>query len=128
MRPTTAISGIRTVSVRVADQDAALGFYIDTLGFEPRLDVRIDATRRWVEVAPPGAAASLALEAAQGNAAPATTDTGIRFAVADAASEHGALRARGVRVAELLRWDGIPPMFAFDDPDGNRFYIVEDRR
>ena len=22
--------------------------------------------------------------------------------------------------------DGVPPMYAFDDPDGNRFYIVEE--
>ena len=29
-------------------------------------------------------------------------------------------------VGELLRWDGVPPMFSFDDPDGNRYYIVEE--
>ena len=40
-------------------------------------------------------------------------------------AEHGTLQARGVEVGELLRWDGVPPMFSFDDPDGNRFYIVE---
>jgi len=128
MRPSTAISGIRTVSVRVADQDAALAFYVDTLGFERRLDVRPDPGQRWIEVAPPGAAASIALEAAASSAAPARSDTGIRFSVSDAAAEHEALRANGVRVGDLLRWDGAPPMFAFDDPDGNRFYVVEDRR
>jgi lactoylglutathione lyase len=26
----------------------------------------------------------------------------------------------------VLRWDGVPAMFTFDDPDGNRFYVVED--
>ena len=36
------------------------------------------------------------------------------------------MRERGVAVGELLRWDGVPPMFTFDDPDGNRFYVVED--
>ena len=35
---------------------------------------------------------------------------------------------RGVTVGDLLRWDGVPPMFTFDDPDGNRFYIVEEMR
>ncbi len=28
------------------------------------------------------------------------------------------------RQGELLEWDGLPPMFTFDDPDGNRFYVV----
>jgi hypothetical protein len=35
------------------------------------------------------------------------------------------MRQRGVKVGDLLRWDGVPPMFEFDDPDGNRFQIVE---
>jgi hypothetical protein len=37
------------------------------------------------------------------------------------------MRTRGVAVGELLGWDDVPPMFAFDDPDGNRFYIVEEQ-
>jgi hypothetical protein len=41
-------------------------------------------------------------------------------------AEHATLLARGVEVGELLRWDGVPPMFSFDDPDGNRYYIVEE--
>jgi len=45
--------------------------------------------------------------------------------VPDAAAEHAALRASGVAVSDIMRWDGVPPMFTFDDPDGNRFYIVE---
>ncbi len=36
------------------------------------------------------------------------------------------MRERGVDVGDLLRWDNVPPMFSFDDPDGNRFYIVEE--
>jgi hypothetical protein len=36
------------------------------------------------------------------------------------------MRQRGVAVGDLLRWEGVPPMFTFDDPDGNRFYIVEE--
>ena len=48
--------------------------------------------------------------------------------VPDAAAEHEALQSRGVPVSDLLRWEGVPPMFTFDDPDGNRFYVVEDLR
>ena len=35
------------------------------------------------------------------------------------------MRARGVNVGDVLRWEGVPPMYTFDDLDGNRFAIVE---
>jgi lactoylglutathione lyase len=121
----TTITDVRTIGINVRDQDEALAFFTDTLGFEKRLDASISPTMRWVEVAPPGASTSIALNATEG-AEDVGTDTGIRFTVPDAAAEHTALAAGGVAVGELLRWPDVPPMFAFDDPDGNRFYIVEE--
>jgi catechol 2,3-dioxygenase-like lactoylglutathione lyase family enzyme len=52
--PTTRITHIATVIVPVADQDTALGFYRDTLGFEVRIDGGYGEGQRWIEVAPPG--------------------------------------------------------------------------
>jgi hypothetical protein len=53
-------------------------------------------------------------------------DTGIRLSTASAADDHATLRAKGVDVdPEILRLPGVPPMFSFRDPDGNRLYIVE---
>jgi lactoylglutathione lyase len=124
--PATSITDVRTVGVTVTNQDDALAFFVDTLGFEQRLDAPISPTMRWVEVAPPGAKTSIALTAAEATTADVGTDTGVRFTVPNAAAEHTALRERGVDVGDLLRWEGIPPMFSFDDPDGNRFYIVEE--
>jgi lactoylglutathione lyase len=124
MSPTT-IADVRTIGINVADQDAAIDFYLDKLGFEKRLDAPISDTMRWIEVAPPGAATSLALNAGE-DPSSVGVDTGIRFTVPDAESEHAAMRDRGVTVGELLRWEGVPPMYSFDDPDGNRFYIVEE--
>jgi lactoylglutathione lyase len=121
----TTITDVRTIGINVRDQDEALAFFTDTLGFEKRLDASISPTMRWVEVAPPGASTSIALNATEG-AEDVGTDTGIRFTVPDAAAEHTELAAGGVAVGELLRWPDVPPMFAFDDPDGNRFYIVEE--
>jgi lactoylglutathione lyase len=48
--------------------------------------------------------------------------------VPDAAAEHAAMLERGVTVGDVLRRDGVPPMYTFDDPDGNRFYVVEEMR
>ena len=122
--PATSITDVRTVGVTVTNQDDALAFFVDTLGFEKRLDAPISPTMRWVEVAAPDAKTSIALTAAEATA-DVGIDTGVRFTVPNAAAEHAALRERGVEVGDLLRWQGIPPMFSFDDPDGNRFYIVE---
>jgi lactoylglutathione lyase len=127
--PATTITDVRTIGITVTNQDEALAFFVDTLGFEKRLDAPISPTMRWVEVAPPGAGTSIALNAAEAAAnigADVGADTGVRFTVPNAAAEHAAMRERGVDVGDLLRWDGVPPMFSFDDPDGNRFYIVEE--
>lgn len=127
--PQTSITDVRTIGITVSDQDRALAFYVDTLGFEKRLDAPISDTMRWIEVAPPGAAVSIALNANDGEdtASPATgTDTGIRFTVPDADAERTAMTGAGVTVSEVMRWEGVPAMFTVDDPDGNRFYVVED--
>lgn len=123
----TTITDVRTIGINVRDQDKALAFFTDTLGFEKRLDAPISPTTRWIEVAPRGASTSIALNATE-DAQDVGTDTGIRFTVPDAAAEHTAMEAGGVAVGELLQWPDVPPMFAFDDPDGNRFYIVESMR
>jgi catechol 2,3-dioxygenase-like lactoylglutathione lyase family enzyme len=126
VRPTT-ITDVRSIAIHVTDQEEALGFYVDTLGFEKRLDAPISPTMRWIEVAPPGATTSIALVAPDGTS-DVGSDTGIRFSVPDAEAEHAAMRERGVLVGDVLRWDGVPPMYTVDDPDGNRFYIVEEMR
>jgi lactoylglutathione lyase len=126
MRP-TSITDVRTIAVDVTNQDDALGFYVDTLGFEKRLDAPISPTMRWIEVAPSGASTSIALNAGEGTRH-VGSDTGIRFTVPDAETEHASMRGRGVIVGEVMRLNGVPPMYTFDDPDGNRFYIVEEMR
>ena len=85
---------------------------------------------RWIEVAPPGAATSIALNASDPDRRPARpgSDTGIRFVVPDAEVEHAAMRERRGHVSDVIRWDGVPPMYTVDDPDGNRFYVVEEIR
>lgn len=125
--PSTTITDVRTVGIGVRDQDAAVAFFVGTLGFEKRLDAPISPEMRWIEVAPLGATTSVALNQTE-RPAGTTADTGIRYVVPDVDAEHAAMRGRGVDVGEVMRWEGVPPMFSFDDPDGNRFYIVEEVR
>jgi hypothetical protein len=56
---------------------------------------------------------------------PTGIETGIRFTTADAGAVHAELQRRGVDVGELLRWPGVPPMFAVRDQDGNGLEITE---
>jgi catechol 2,3-dioxygenase-like lactoylglutathione lyase family enzyme len=121
---TTRITQVGTVIVPVRDQERALEFYVGTLGFEKRLDAPFGEGGRWIEVAPPGAATTIALVPAPED------DPGgvvVSLATQDATADHAALRARGVDAdAELIRMgDMVPPMFTFRDPDGNRFRMVE---
>jgi catechol 2,3-dioxygenase-like lactoylglutathione lyase family enzyme len=118
----TAITHVGTVVVPVADQDAALEFYVGTLGFEVRIDAPFAEGQRWIEVAPPGAQTSLALVSREN--APAGVE--VSFATGDAAADHSALLAGGVDAdAELFEMEFVPPMFTFRDRDGNRLRIVE---
>ena len=49
----TRITRVGTVVLPVDDQDAALDFFVNTLGFETRLDAEFAPGQRWIEVAPP---------------------------------------------------------------------------
>ena len=118
------ITDVRTVGIPVADQERSLAFYSGVLGFETRMDSPFPGGR-WIEVAPPGAAATIALTATREGTS-AGVDTGIRFTTRNATTDHAALAAAGVDVdAEVLRYPGVPPMFSFRDPDGNTLYVVE---
>jgi len=119
---TTRITRVGTVIIPVSDQDAALEFYVRTLGFETRLDGSFGDGQRWIEVAPPGAATTIAL-VPQGSSA----GIEVSFATDDAEADHTAMVTKGVDTdAELIRMgEGVPPMFTFRDPDGNPFRMVE---
>jgi catechol 2,3-dioxygenase-like lactoylglutathione lyase family enzyme len=120
---TPQITHVGTVIVPVADQDQALAFYTETLGFEVRIDAPFAPGQRWIEVAPPGGQTSLAL--VPRDSAPAGLE--VSLATGNAEADHAELRTRGVEAdPELIRMgDGVPPMFTFRDPDGNRFRMVE---
>lgn len=121
---TTRITGILNVAVPVSDHDRALHFYCDTLGMETRRDAIFGPGLRWAEVAPPGAATTVAL-APLPDGKSAGVDTGIRLATDDAEATHANLASQGVDVDDILRVPGVPLMFSLRDADGNSLYVVE---
>ncbi|HEY3561990.1 MAG TPA: VOC family protein [Kribbella sp.] len=119
------ISEILTVGVPVSDQDRALTFYTETLGFDLVMDVPLPQFGgRWLVVGPAGGEATVALVPA-GDGNPAGVDTGIRMASPDAKAAHQHFLDIGVDTDELLEWPGVPPMFSLRDQDGNRLYVSQ---
>lgn len=125
--PTSStITNLGVAMFAVADQDAARDFYTGVLGFEVRADVRFgeNDAYRWLEVAPPGSTARLALNPPmQGQ--PGGGAIGVE--TSDVRGEHARLRALGgVDVdAEIMAAPDVPTMFAVRDPDGNQVWVVE---
>ncbi len=122
----THVTQVGTVIVPVSDQDRAIEFYLEKLGFEKRADIPFGHGDRWVEVAPPGAATTLAIVRPRPGEATGI-ETHVGFTTTDIESDHADLLARGVDAddAVMRMGDPVPPMFFFRDQDGNTFMIVE---
>ncbi len=121
----TRITKVGTVMVPVSDQDRAIEFFVEKLGFELRGDTAYGEGNRWVEVAPPGGTTPIAL-IPPGEGETVGIMTRIGFDTDDVDVDHATLRSRGVDVDDVMReGDPVPPMFFFRDPDGNHFMLAE---
>ena len=120
----TTVSNLGVAMFAVADQDAAIAFYTGTLGWELRGDTRFgeDGSERWVEVAPPGSTARLALNPPMGGE---PGGGGIGVETRDVRAEHARLREAGVDVDDIMDAPGAPTLFMLRDPDGNTIAVVE---
>ncbi len=98
------ITEVGRVAIPTADQDRALEFYVETLGFELLSDVTFaDGKMRWIEVLPSGSSTSIAL-APPMEGGPTAVDTGIVLSSTDLEADHATLKAAGVDVdAEIAR-------------------------
>ena len=122
----TTISKIGVAMFTIADQDAAIAFYTQRLGWELRADVGFgdEGGSRWVEVAPPGSATRLALNPPMGGQ---PGGGGIGVETPDVEAEHARVTAiDGVTAGEVIGGEGpVPRMFSIEDPDGNHIWVVQ---
>jgi catechol 2,3-dioxygenase-like lactoylglutathione lyase family enzyme len=120
------VKQVMRVMVPVADQDAAIAWYTQKLGFTLEADVPFGEGDRWVEVAPPEGGALLALVPPRGDYQPGR-NTGIALSAGDVRGVHDELQATGVEIdGELMGGDGtVPLLFFFRDGDGNVLMVVE---
>jgi len=124
---TARATKVATVIIPVADQDAAIAFYVEKLGFTKRVDVPFGGGYRWVEVGLDGAETTIALAPPPEGVPSGDRQTGISLHTDDIDAYHAQLRAAGVDVdAEVMRMgDPVPPMFWFRDPEGNVLLVTQ---
>jgi predicted enzyme related to lactoylglutathione lyase len=99
---------------------------VNKLGFEVRGDQMFgeEGEMRWLEVAPPGSKARLAVNPPMGTE---PGGGGIGIETADVLAEHARLTAiGGIDLdPEPMQTPGAPLMFMLRDPDGNVVVVVE---
>jgi hypothetical protein len=111
------------VAVPVTDQDRSTAL-LAQFGFTLSMDAELRPGFRWIEMTLPEGETSLALVTA-GPDLPTGIDTGIRLVTDDARAARDTVLTVGLDADDLLDWPGVPLMFSFTDPDGNRFYVSE---
>lgn len=121
-------SHIYSTTVIVSDQDAALDFYVNTLGFEKTMDNQMGPGMRFITVAPPGATTQLVLGLPGwfGEESNSRKNTGISLITPDIDATYATLTERGVKFKEpiaMMPWGAKATWFY--DLDGNEFFLAE---
>ena len=118
------IKQIKFISIPVADQNRALDFYTDKLGFTIITDQPFDEKQRWIELRVPKAETRLVLFTAEGDEKRVGTMMNLSFACEDIVRTYEQLKARGVEFEgppEKKPWGSYA---MFKDSEGNRFVIA----
>lgn len=119
------ITHIHSAAITVADQDAALDFYVNTLGWEVGIDNSVGEGMRFVTVVPPGAATQLALNDPSWGGKPGV-HSGIALIASDIDATYETLTQRGVKFkgpVETMPWGDKAT--SFYDLDGNELFLNE---
>jgi catechol 2,3-dioxygenase-like lactoylglutathione lyase family enzyme len=125
---------LEQVALIVDDYDAAVGFFVDALGFElvedsPAL-TNDGRPKRWVVVRPPGAGTGLLLARADGDRqARAVGDqfagrVGLFLRVDDFRAEYDRMREAGVEFVTQPREEPYGQVAVFLDVSGNRWDLL----
>jgi predicted enzyme related to lactoylglutathione lyase len=116
------IRGVKFVSIPVVDQDRALAFYTEKLGFRVATDQPFDGKQRWIELAIPGADTGVVLFRTEEGPQPGGF-MNMSFWTEDASATAKTLKEHGVEfIAEPKKekW-GVSAIFR--DSEGNRFVL-----
>ncbi|MFN7961504.1 MAG: VOC family protein [Thermoanaerobaculia bacterium] len=117
------IKSVKFLSIPVADQDRALAFYTEQLGFAIATDQEMGGPQRWIELRIPGAETRVALFTPEGHQDRVGSFTGVSFEVDDVTTTHRELTGRGVHFDKPPQKQPWGEFAIFRDSEGNQFVI-----
>ncbi len=121
------IKQIKFVSVPVADQNRALDFYTDKLGFTIITDQPFDEKQRWIELRVPKAETRVVLFTMEGDEKRIGSFMPATFACDDIDQTYEELSKRGVEFEGKPQKQPWGTYAMFKDSEGNRFVLSQDR-
>jgi catechol 2,3-dioxygenase-like lactoylglutathione lyase family enzyme len=127
---TTMLDHIAYAAVFVSDQDKALDFYTNVLGFERRFDNPTPDGPRFLTVGVPGQEFQLVLwpgTPGQGEPLKSHTPGAYTIDTGDIRKAYETLSSRGVRFETQVLEFPWGYVAVFQDPDGNRLQVREVR-
>ncbi len=126
---------IAAISLLVRDYDEAIAYYTHKLGFVLLEDTPLGGGKRWVRIAPRGAAETsllLARAANERQLAQVGDQMGGRVGfflhTDDFRRDHAAMSAQGVNFVEAPREEIYGTVVVFEDLYGNRWDMIEPKR
>jgi catechol 2,3-dioxygenase-like lactoylglutathione lyase family enzyme len=117
------IKGVKFISIPVTDQDRALSFYTEKLGFRINTDKPFDDKQRWIELSIPGAETLVVLFTPDGHAERIGTFSPATFYCDNVQRTYDELLARGVEFLAPPTKQPWGHFAMFRDPDGNQFVL-----
>ncbi|HME09733.1 MAG TPA: VOC family protein [Bryobacteraceae bacterium] len=117
------IKGVKFVSIPVTDQDRALAFYTDKLGFRIHTDQPFNDKQRWIELSIPGADTLVVLFTPDGHANRIGGFSPATFYCDDVERTYKELTDRGVEFDAPPAKQPWGHFALFHDPDGNQFVM-----
>ena len=117
------IKKIKFISIPIADQNRALDFYTEKLGFTIITDQPFDEKQRWIELRVPKAETRVVLFTAEGEEKRVGTMMNMSYECDDIDRTYEELKARGVEFEGAPEKQPWGTYAIFKDSEGNRFVI-----
>jgi predicted enzyme related to lactoylglutathione lyase len=118
------IKRIKFIGIPVGDQDRALEFYTEKLGFRILTDQQFSATQRWIELSIPGAETGVSLFTPEGHEDRIGTFVNTSWEVENVEKAYEALLAKGVEFMAPPVKQPWGTSVIMKDSEGNRIVLA----
>jgi predicted enzyme related to lactoylglutathione lyase len=117
------IKRIKFLGIPVRDQDRALKFYTEKLGFRILTDQQFSETQRWIELSIPGADTGIVLFTPEGHADRVGTFVNTSWEVDNIEKTYSELLGKGVEFAGTPQKQPWGTFVMMKDSEGNQIVL-----